>query len=102
MQETQVQSLGQQDSLEKEWLSTPVFLPGKSHGQRSLVGCSPRGHKELDMIERLTHTIRSLSFVDMRLGPNSSNQERKNGTLIQRLFWTSPTYTDYVYFSMHK
>ena len=32
---------------------TPVLLPGKSHGQRSLVGCSPRGHEELDMTERL-------------------------------------------------
>ena len=31
----------------------PVFLPGKSHGQRSLVGHSPRGHKESDMTERL-------------------------------------------------
>ena len=33
---------------------TPVFLPGKSHGQRSLAGYSPWGHKELDMIEQLT------------------------------------------------
>ena len=32
---------------------TPVFLPGKSHGQRSLVGYSPRGCKESDMTERL-------------------------------------------------
>ena len=39
MQETQVRSLGQEDSLEKERQPTPVFLPGKSHGQRSLVGC---------------------------------------------------------------
>ena len=31
-----------------------VFLPGESHGQRSLAGKSPRGHKELDMTERLT------------------------------------------------
>ena len=30
---------------------TPVFLPGKSHGQRSLVGCSSWGCKELDMTE---------------------------------------------------
>ena len=37
-------------------LPTPVFLPGKSHGQTSLVGYSPRGHKELDMTERLTQT----------------------------------------------
>ena len=53
MQETQVQSLGWEDPLEKEWLPTPVFLPGKSHGQRSLEGYSPRDCKELDMTERL-------------------------------------------------
>ena len=43
-QETQVLSLGQEDSLEEEMAtpsSTPVFLPGKSHGQRSLAGYSP-------------------------------------------------------------
>ena len=34
-------------------LPTPVLLPGKSHGQRSLVGCSPWGREELDMTERL-------------------------------------------------
>ena len=34
---------------------TPVFLPGKAHGQRSLAGYSPRGPKESDMTERLTH-----------------------------------------------
>ena len=37
-------------------MATPVFLPGESHGQRSLVGCSPRGRKESDTTERLTHT----------------------------------------------
>ena len=37
-------------------VSTPISLPGKSHGQRSLVGCSPWGRKELGMIERLTLT----------------------------------------------
>ena len=40
MQETRVQFLGQEDPLGKEWQPTPVFLPGKSHGQRSLVGYS--------------------------------------------------------------
>ena len=34
---------------------TPVFLPGEFHGQRSLVGYSPCGRKELDMTEGLTH-----------------------------------------------
>ena len=31
-----------------KWQPTPVFLPGKSHGQRSLAGYSPLGHKESD------------------------------------------------------
>ena len=35
----------------RAWQSTSVFLPGESHGQRSLVGCSPCGLKELDMTE---------------------------------------------------
>ena len=52
MQETWVQSLDQEDPLEKrEWQPTPVFLPGESHGQRSPVGCSPWGRKESDTIE---------------------------------------------------
>ena len=37
----------------RKWQPTPVFLPGESHGRRSLVGYSPRGHKESDMTERL-------------------------------------------------
>ena len=53
MQETWVQSLGQEDPLEKEMATTPVFLPGKSHGQRSLEDYSPWDHKELDTTERL-------------------------------------------------
>ena len=35
----------------RAWQPTPVFLPGESHGQRSLVGYSPRGHKESDTTE---------------------------------------------------
>ena len=41
---------------------TPVLLPGKSHGRRSLVGCSPWGHKESDTTERL-HFHFSLSCI---------------------------------------
>ena len=40
----------------RKWQSTPVFLPGKSHRPRSLVGYSPWGCKELDMTERLHFT----------------------------------------------
>ena len=41
VQETWVQSLGQEDLLKKEMATHPVFLPGGSHGQRSLAGYSP-------------------------------------------------------------
>ena len=77
MQETEVPSLSSTDPQEKgmsthttilawriswleEWLSTPVFLPGEFHGQRSLVGYSPWGHEELDMTHRVVVTY--LSF----------------------------------------
>ena len=40
-QETWVRSLGQKDPWKRKWQSFSVFLPGKSLGQRSLVGCSP-------------------------------------------------------------
>ena len=39
----------------RKWQMTPVSLPGKFHGQRSLVGCSPWDHKESCMTEQLTH-----------------------------------------------
>ena len=38
-------------SWRRKWQPTPVFLPGKSHGQRSLVGYSPWACKELDTTE---------------------------------------------------
>ena len=51
-----VRSLGWEDPLEEEMAQpTPVFLPGKSHGQRSLAGYSLWGLKELDMTEQ-AHT----------------------------------------------
>ena len=37
----------------RQWQPTPVLLPGKSHGRRSLVGCSPWGCEESDMTKRL-------------------------------------------------
>ena len=46
----------------RQWQPTPVLLPGKSHGQRSLVGCSPWAHKESDTMERL-HFHFSLSCI---------------------------------------
>ena len=51
MQETWVQSLGQEDPLGTEMVTLSSFLAGASHGQRSLVGHSPWGHRELDTTE---------------------------------------------------
>ena len=56
MWETWFQSLGQEDPLRREWLPTP-FLPGKSHGERSLVGSSPWDLKELETTEQLTLSL---------------------------------------------
>ena len=56
MWEIWVRPLGWEDHLEKGMQPVPVFLPGKFHGQRSLVVCSPWSHKELDMTKQLIHT----------------------------------------------
>ena len=57
-QERQIWSLGLEDPWSRNQESTPVFLPGKFHGQRSQVGYNPWGHKEPDTTERLnTHIV---------------------------------------------
>ena len=53
----------------RKWQPTPVFLPGKSHGQRSLVGYSPWGREEWDMTERL-----HFHFSDFQLVGDSFNK----------------------------
>ena len=55
MQETWVQSLGWEDPLEKGMATHPSTPAGEFHGQRTLVGYSPQGAKQLDMTERVTH-----------------------------------------------
>ena len=52
----------------RKWQPTPVFLPGESHGQRSLVGYSPQGRKESDMTERLHFWRMSNSSAGKRAG----------------------------------
>ena len=48
----------------KEWHTAPVFLPRKFHGQRSLLGYNPGGHKESDMTEQLsTHTEHAHTLI---------------------------------------
>ena len=61
-----VRSLDWKDPLKRKWQPTPVFLPGKSHGQRSLAGYSPWGRKESDTTLCLntdTHTNKSIKII---------------------------------------
>ena len=54
--------ISQQHYWRRQWHPTPVLLPGKSHGWRSLVGCSPWGRQESDTTETL-HFHFSLSCI---------------------------------------
>ena len=54
----------------REWLPTPVLLPGGFHGQRSLVGYSPWGHKELDTTKLLTLALHSFHPSQNSSKPN--------------------------------
>ena len=60
----------------RAWQCTPVFLPGKCHGQRSLAGCSPWGRKELDLIEQLTLARRGTPIMSVQ-------REKRNRQKIQ-------------------
>jgi len=57
MRETRVQALVGKIPWRRKWQSTSVLLPGKSHGQKSLVGYSPWGRKESDITEQLHFTM---------------------------------------------
>ena len=57
LQKMQVRSLDREDLLPEEWRPAPTFLPGKSHGQMSLVDYSPWGSKESDMTEVTEHIL---------------------------------------------
>ena len=65
MQETQVRSLGQEVPLEKGMQPIPVFMPGESHGQRSLADYSPSGCKELDATDTSTFHGKVESVSDL-------------------------------------
>ena len=81
MQETRVQSLGQEDPLGK-WQPTPVFLPRESIGQRRLVGYSPWGLKESDITEQLSTAqhrkqTKFLAYNALRLACNNLLKRRQ-------------------------
>ncbi|CAI9173848.1 unnamed protein product [Rangifer tarandus platyrhynchus] len=67
MQETWVQSLHEEDPLEKGMAATPVFLPKESHGQRSWADYSPWAPTESDTTERLTPSPSSLCHPNKKV-----------------------------------
>ena len=84
MQETQVQSPGREDPLEKKMATTPVFLPGKSHGQRGLEGYNPWGRKRIrhdSVIKRKQHFTDKVAEAEW-----SHNQEVKDPRLKSKPF----------------
>ena len=62
IQETWVQSLGQEDPWRREWQPIPIFLPGEFHEQRNLAGYNPWGRRESDTTEQLTYNTRLCFF----------------------------------------
>ena len=73
--ETRVRSVGGEDPLEKKWQPTPVCLPGESHGQRRLVGCSPWGCKKVRHTEQLNNKLVLLLTEWMRKGQEKGREE---------------------------
>ena len=70
-QETLVQSLVKKIPWRKKWQPTPAFLPGESHGQKSLAGYGPRGRKELDTTERLTPSQIAVLYRSLQTTPDA-------------------------------
>ena len=70
-----------QPSWRRKWQPTPVFLPGKSHGQRSLVGYSPWGRKESDMTD-FTYFLTAFFMVQL------SHLYLTTGKTIALIRWT--------------
>ena len=56
----------------RKWQPTPAFLPGKSHRQRSLVGCSPWDHKELGVLECIPSVVFPLLFFILKTKENKN------------------------------
>ena len=73
-QKTQVQTLGREIPWRRKWQPSPVFLPGEFHGQRSLAGYSPWGHKGSDTTEQLNSSSSSKWGREVEVQKNKGNQ----------------------------
>ena len=90
------------DWRRKQWHPTPVLLPGKSHGQRSLVGYTPWGCKESDTTEQLHFTSEDLSFLSPKKNNSDSSGELWNSAFgredsrYDSMFTKSEMFTKYI------
>ena len=105
----------------RKWQLTPAFLPGESHGQRSLVGYTPWGRKESDMTERLhflslslftsrtsvlsntcLSTILYMTCIHYRIISHTSNALNSGTMLVKVVTWQSTSKVDlHSYFSAY-
>ena len=80
----------------RQWHPTPVLLPGKSHGRRSLVGCSPWGHEESDTTKQL-HFHFSLSCIGEGNGNplqcSCLENPRDGGAWWAAVYWVTQSWT---------
>ena len=93
MEKTQVQSLSQKDPLKKGMAIH--FLPGEFHGQRSLAGYNPWGHKESDTAERLTLTCYGQPMLAIGIFTLNSLTKRKifpKGTINEHIIRSSSAF----------
>ena len=85
MQETkqmQVQSLVGKIPWRRAWQPTPIFLPEKPHGQRSLASYSPKGCRELDTTEQLRTHISSSGYAYLHTESRLRSQRTKRKWLL--------------------
>ena len=92
--DTWVQSLGREDPLEKD-VATHSILAWRIHGQRSLAGYSPVGHKEWDTTERLTLNYCSRPSVKCSGRPGSCNSSSS------LMSWVPPSLTSLSSYDHH-
>ena len=91
------QNITRKNYQRRRWHSTPVLLPGKSHGQRSLVGCSPWGHEESDTTKRLPFHFSLLCIAEGNGNPLQCSRlenPRDGGAWWAAIYGITQSWTD--------
>ena len=83
----------------RKWQPTPVFLPGKFHGRRSLVGYSPQGHKESDMTDDGARKKQTAPGRPLRRPPRAQTRPALTRVLCEACAWFSVLTTPHLCFS---